>query len=166
MRTFLNRTPLDARHTNWALETRKLGYDPALIGYTDQTPDPRTVAPDDPRLLTYVSDAIAGFMKDLERIGRADDVTLLVFSEFGRRAAENTSLGTDHGTANHMYVIGKQVRGGHYGEAPSLTDLDEGGNLKYTTDFRRVYASLIEGWLRHDSKTLLSGDFKTFPIFG
>ena len=119
------------------------------------------------RLLTYTSDAIAGFMKDLERIGRADDVTLLVFSEFGRRAAENTSLGTDHGTANHMYVIGKQVRGGHYGQAPSLTDLDEGGNLKYTTDFRRVYASLIEGWLRYpDSRSLLSGEFKTLPLFG
>jgi uncharacterized protein (DUF1501 family) len=119
------------------------------------------------RLLTYVSDAVAGFMKDLERIGRADDVTLLVFSEFGRRAAENTSLGTDHGTANHMYVIGKPVKGGHYGEVPSLTDLDEGGNLKYTTDFRRVYATLIEGWLQHaDSKNLLSGDFKTFPVFG
>lgn len=119
------------------------------------------------RLLTYVSDAVAGFMKDLERIGRADDVTLLAFSEFGRRAAENTSLGTDHGTANHMYVIGKQVRGGHYGGIPSLTDLDEGGNLKYTTDFRRVYATLIEGWLQHpDSKSLLSGEFKTFPIFG
>ena len=65
-----------------------------------------------------------------------------------------------------MYVIGKQVRGGHYGEAPSLTDLDEGGNLKYTTDFRRVYASLIEGWLRHPSRNLLAGDFKTLPIFG
>ena len=58
------------------------------------------------RLLSYASDAIAGFMKDMERIGRADDVTVMVFSEFGRRAAENTSLGTDHGTANHMYVIG------------------------------------------------------------
>lgn len=119
------------------------------------------------RLLTYVSDAIDGFMKDMERIGRADDVTLLVFSEFGRRAAENTSLGTDHGTANHMYVIGKQVKGGHYGDIPSLTDLDQGGNLKYTTDFRRVYATLIEGWLRQpDSKGLLAGDFKPFPIFG
>ncbi|HEX4985953.1 MAG TPA: DUF1501 domain-containing protein, partial [Burkholderiales bacterium] len=73
------------------------------------------------RLLTYVSDAVAGFMKDMERIGRADDVTVLVFSEFGRRVPENTSLGTDHGTANHMYVIGKPVRGGHYGKPPSLT---------------------------------------------
>ncbi len=117
------------------------------------------------RLLSYTSDAIAGFMKDLERIGRADDVTVMVFSEFGRRAAENTSLGTDHGTANHMYVIGKGVKGGHYGDAPSLSDLDADGNLKFTTDFRRVYASLIDGWLKHDSRTLLGGEFKTFPMF-
>jgi len=118
------------------------------------------------RLLSYVSDAIAGFMKDMDRIGRANDVTLLVFSEFGRRVAENTSLGTDHGTANHMYVIGKAVRGGHYGEPPSLTNLDADGNFKFTTDFRRVYASLIEGWLQHESKVLLGGDFDAFPLFG
>ncbi len=119
------------------------------------------------RLLSYVSDGIAGFMKDMQRIGRADDVTVLVFSEFGRRAAENTSLGTDHGTANHMYVIGKQIAGGHYGDAPSLTDLDEGGNLRFTTDFRRVYATLIEDWLEYrDSKSLLYSDFAKFPIFG
>jgi len=118
------------------------------------------------RLLSYVSDAIAGFIKDMDRVGRADDVTVLVFSEFGRRVAENTSLGTDHGTANHMYVIGKPVRGGHYGKAPLLTDLDENGNMKYTTDFRQVYASLIEGWLGYaDSKSLLSGQFPTFPLF-
>lgn len=118
------------------------------------------------RLLSYVSDAIAGFMKDMERIGRADDVTVLVFSEFGRRASENTSLGTDHGTANHMYLIGKPVKGGHYGVAPLLTDLDEGGNLRFTTDFRRVYATVIEGWLGHrDSKSVLGGGFETFPIF-
>jgi len=118
------------------------------------------------RLLSYASDAIAGFMKDMDRIGRANDVTLLVFSEFGRRVAENTSLGTDHGTANHMYVIGKPVRGGHYGEPPSLTNLDADGNLKFTTDFRRVYASLIEGWLQHESKVLLRGDFNAFPLYG
>jgi len=118
------------------------------------------------RLLSYASDAIAGFMKDMDRIGRANDVTVLVFSEFGRRVAENTSLGTDHGTANHMYVIGKPVKGGHYGEPPSLTDLDADGNLKFTTDFRRVYASVIEGWLQHDSRALLGGDFKSFSCFG
>ena len=118
------------------------------------------------RLLTYVSDAVAGFMKDMERIGRADDVTVLVFSEFGRRVPENTSLGTDHGTANHMYVIGKPVKGGHYGRAPSLTELDEGDNLVFTTDFRRVYSSMIEGWLgSQDAEKLLSGKFETLPVF-
>ncbi len=118
------------------------------------------------RLLTYVSDAVAGFMKDMERIGRADDVTMLVFSEFGRRVPENTSLGTDHGTANHMYVIGKPVKGGHYGRPPGLTELDEGDNLVFTTDLRRVYASMIDGWLGcRDAEKLLSGKFETFPVF-
>ena len=66
-----------------------------------------------------------------------------------------------------MYVIGKQVKGGHYGEAPSLNNLDEGGNLRFTTDFRRVYATLIEDWLEYrDSKGLLYGAFDKFPIFG
>ena len=119
------------------------------------------------RLLSYVSDSVSGFMQDMARIGRADDVTLLVFSEFGRRAAENTSLGTDHGTANHMYVIGKLVKGGHYGKPPSLTELDADGNVAHTTDFRRVYASLIEGWFGHQhSRALLSGDFSPLAMFG
>jgi uncharacterized protein (DUF1501 family) len=119
------------------------------------------------RLLTYVSDSVAGFMKDMQRIGRADDVVMLVFSEFGRRVPENTSLGTDHGTANHIYLIGKPVKGGHYGTPPKLDALDEGDNLVFTTDFRRVYASIIEGWLGYrDTRKLLSGNFETFPIFG
>ncbi|MBX9715611.1 MAG: DUF1501 domain-containing protein [Burkholderiaceae bacterium] len=118
------------------------------------------------RLLTYASDAVSGFMSDLKRIGRDKEVTLLVFSEFGRRVPENTSLGTDHGTANHMYVIGSQVRGGHYGTLPSLTKLDEGDNLVHTTDFRRVYATLIDGWLKADSQQVLHGRFEGFPIFG
>jgi len=98
------------------------------------------------RLLMYVSDHIAGFMQDMERLGRADDVTLMVFSEFGRRVSENANLGTDHGTAGPVFVIGSQVHGGHYGGMPSLTDLDD-GNLKYTTDFRRVYATMITQWM-------------------
>ena len=118
------------------------------------------------RLLTYTSDAVAGFMKDMERIGRADDVVVMVFSEFGRRVPENTSLGTDHGTANHMYLIGKNVRGGHFGTPSNLAALDEGDNLQFTTDFRRVYATVIEGWLGYrDSQRLFSQRFETFPIF-
>jgi uncharacterized protein (DUF1501 family) len=117
------------------------------------------------RLLTYVSDAVAGFMKDMERIGRANDVTMLIFSEFGRRVPENTSLGTDHGTANHMYLVGNRVKGGHYGKVPSLAALDEGDNLIFTTDFRRVYATVIEGWLKSPSEKVLRGKFEPFPIF-
>ena len=70
-------------------------------------------------------------------------------------------------TANNMYLIGKPVRGGHYGKLPSLTELDAGGNLVYTTDFRRVYATAISGWLGHqNTEQLLRGQFEPFPVFG
>jgi uncharacterized protein (DUF1501 family) len=90
----------------------------------------------------------------------------MVFSEFGRRVPENVSLGTDHGAANLMFVVGSKVKGGHYGQIPSLTKLDEGDNLVYTTDFRRVYSTMISGWLGYrDTKTLLNGEFEGFGIF-
>ena len=117
------------------------------------------------RLLTYVSDGIAGFMQDLKRIGRDKDVTLMVYSEFGRRPAENTSLGTDHGTANHVYLIGQPVKGGHYGRAPDFTRLNAEGNVNPTVDFRRVYASVIEQWMGANSTALLNGKFETLPVF-
>jgi len=118
------------------------------------------------RLLTYTSDAVFAFLQDLERIGRADDVALMIFSEFGRRVPENVNLGTDHGAANNMFVVGKQVKGGHYGELPSLTNLAEGDNLAYTTDFRRVYQTMISGWLGHQgSSELLNGQFAPFDLF-
>lgn len=119
------------------------------------------------RLLSYTSDALYGFMRDMERIGRANDVVLMVFSEFGRRVPENVNLGTDHGAANVMFVIGNNVKGGHYGKIPSLANLDSGGNLKHTTDFRRVYASLIKGWLgQENTQDILNGNFKSFDMFG
>src|SRR5579872_5168146 len=118
------------------------------------------------RLLTYASDAVSGFLADLERIGRADDVVVMVFSEFGRRVPENVNLGTDHGTANLMFVAGKSVKGGQYGKVPSLTNLDAGHNLIFTTDFRRVYATMLSGWLGYrDTHTLLKGDFEAFDMF-
>jgi len=118
------------------------------------------------RLLTYASDAVAAFLADLERIGRADDVVVMIFSEFGRRVPENVNLGTDHGTANLMFVAGKQVKGGHYGKVPSLTDLDSGDNLIFTTDFRRVYATMISGWLGYrGTRELLHADFESFDMF-
>ncbi len=118
------------------------------------------------RLLSYASDAIAGFMRDMERIGKADKVTVLVFSEFGRRVPENANQGTDHGTANTMFIIGKQVKGGHFGQKVDLTRLDAGDNLMHTTDFRRVYATLAKGWMGYgDTPKLLKGDFEAFPVF-
>ena len=117
------------------------------------------------RLLAYTADAIRGFMDDLNRIGRAGDVAMMVFTEFGRRVEENASLGTDHGTATPMFVIGSGVAGGLHGRHPSLTDLDD-GNLKMTTDFRRVYASMIEGWLGFDdSASILKGSFEPMRLF-
>lgn len=118
------------------------------------------------RLLTYVSDAVQGFMRDMERIGRADDVVVMAFSEFGRRVPENTSLGTDHGTAGPMFIIGKPVKGGHYGTPLSLTKLTPDENLVHTSDFRRTYATMIEGWLGvQDAAPLLGGKFESFPVF-
>jgi uncharacterized protein (DUF1501 family) len=119
------------------------------------------------RLLTYASDAVSAFLADLQRIKRADDVVVMIFSEFGRRVPENVNLGTDHGTANLMFVVGNQVKGGHYGKPPSLTALDPGDNLIYTTDFRRVYATMVSGWLGYrDTKQMLNGEFEPFDMFG
>jgi uncharacterized protein (DUF1501 family) len=118
------------------------------------------------RLLTYTADALSAFVTDLERIGRANDVVVMMFSEFGRRVPENTNLGTDHGAANLMFVAGKKVKGGHYGKIPSLTQLDEGDNLVYTTDFRRVYATMISGWLgSKNAAAVLNGEFEAFDMF-
>ncbi|MCB1747080.1 MAG: DUF1501 domain-containing protein [Gammaproteobacteria bacterium] len=119
------------------------------------------------RLLTYASDAVHGFLADLERLGQGHRVAVMMFSEFGRRAGENTNLGTDHGTANVMLLAGQGVRGGHYGEPCDLTDLDDTDNLRYTTDFRRVYASAIDGWLRTGAaEQVLKARFEPLPIFG
>ena len=119
------------------------------------------------RLLMYTADAVRAFMDDLARIGRADEVAVLMFTEFGRRVEENGSLGTDHGTATPMFLFGRndRIKGGLYGQPPSLTDLDD-GNLKMTTDFRRVYATAIKEWLGYDdTETVLKGRFDTLGAF-
>ena len=117
------------------------------------------------RLLAYTADAVRGFTEDLKRIGRADDVAVMMFTEFGRRVEENASLGTDHGTATPMFIFGTGVEGGMYSRHPSLTDLDD-GNLKMTTDFRRVYATMIEEWLGYaDTASILRGTFQPLGVF-
>jgi uncharacterized protein (DUF1501 family) len=117
------------------------------------------------RLLMYTADAVRGFIEDMKRLGRGDDVAVMLFTEFGRRVEENGSLGTDHGTATPMFVVGRGVKGGLYSRHPSLTDLDD-GNLKMTTDFRRVYATVIDEWLGcRETQTILKGRFETLKVF-
>ena len=119
------------------------------------------------RLLMYTADAVRAFLDDIARLGRADDVAVMMFTEFGRRVEENGSLGTDHGTAGPMFLFGKhdRIKGGFYGRPASLTDLDD-GNLKMTTDFRSVYATAIREWLGYDdAETILKGRFNTLNAF-
>lgn len=114
-------------------------------------------------LLKQLSDALLAFQSDLKDHGLEDRVMTLVFSEFGRRVQENSGKGTDHGTAEPLFLIGSSIRGGLYGEAPSLTSLDA-GDLKHTVDFRTVYATVLESWLNADSKEILGKRFETLPI--
>lgn len=101
--------------------------------------------------------ALIAFTSDLRAKGNDANVVVLCFSEFGRRVQENGSLGTDHGTAGPMFVLGSNVKGGLYGKHPSLTDLDERGDLVHTTDFRSVYATVIERWFGADANAVLGG---------
>jgi uncharacterized protein (DUF1501 family) len=114
-------------------------------------------------LLQTLGDSISAFYADLTTQGKADDVIVMTWSEFGRRAAENASLGTDHGTAAPLFVVGNQVKGGLYGDPPNLASLDS-GNLDFATDFRSVYATVLDGWLQADSATILGQKFSTVPF--
>lgn len=125
---------------------------------THQQEDTRQTA-----LLADVDKAVSAFMQDLDAHGVADRVVLMTWSEFGRRVKENGSKGTDHGSAAPVFVVGKPVKGGLYGAAPSLTDLDN-GNLKHTTDFRSVYQAMIRDWLGADSESVLGGSYPTLPL--
>jgi len=120
-------------------------------------------------LLGQFSEGINTFYQDLTNHGLADQVVIMQWSEFGRRPQENASIGTDHGTASVMFVIGNPIRGGHiYGRQPSLavTDLDGGGNPRMQVDFRSVYGTILDKWLGADSKSILGGQFDDVGFFG
>ena len=106
-------------------------------------------------LFKEMNDAVKAFVKDLKANGRFEDVMLFTFSEFGRRVAQNASGGTDHGTANNMFLIsGGLKQKGLINEMPNLSDLDE-GDLKFKVDFKDVYATMLKKWLNADDKSIL-----------
>jgi uncharacterized protein (DUF1501 family) len=115
-------------------------------------------------LLAEFSSALKAFLDDLAAAGLAERVAVLGFSEFGRRVAENGSLGTDHGTAGPVFLVGPGVRPGLAGTMPSLTDLVD-GDLKWTVDFRRIYASTLEDWLGVPSEAALGGRHEPLALF-
>jgi len=112
------------------------------------------------RLLGYLGNGLRAFYQDLAAHQLADNVLAMTFSEFGRRVAQNASNGTDHGTAMPLFVVGGKVKGGVYGAHPSLTDLDH-GDLKFATDFRSVYATVLQKWLGRMSSGIIAGSFDT-----
>lgn len=119
-------------------------------------------------LMGVFGDGIAAFSEDLRRRGPWNDTLVLQFSEFGRRVFENGSQGTDHGAGAVMMATGGLVRGGIYGTAASLdpnpanqTLENNGGDVRYETDFRSVYARVLDGWLGANSTAILGGDFRT-----
>ena len=111
------------------------------------------------RLFTEMNDAVSAFVNDLKAQGRFEDVMLFTFSEFGRRVEQNASNGTDHGTANNMFLVsGGLKQKGLINPLPDLTDLNE-GDLKYNVDFKNVYATILNKWLKADDKIILNSEY-------
>jgi uncharacterized protein (DUF1501 family) len=114
-------------------------------------------------LLARFAEGMKAFQRDMKLQGNAERVLVMGFSEFGRRVAENGSGGTDHGTAGPMFLLGPGVVPGLLGQAPSLTDLDN-GDLRHTTDFRQVYSTVLNGWLGQDPTAVLGRSFESLPV--
>jgi uncharacterized protein (DUF1501 family) len=114
--------------------------------------------------LAEIDAAIESFFTTLSSTWQ-NRVTVMTFSEFGRRPERNDTVGTDHGTAAPLFVVGPRVKGGIYGAASPTNDLDRNGNLKYHTDFRQVYATVLDSWLRADSKQVLGYQFSNLGLF-
>lgn len=114
------------------------------------------------RLMGEFNDGVSAFVADLKQQGNLERVLLMTFSEFGRRVQENANGGTDHGAAAPMFVLGGAVKAGLFGKYPSLTDLDR-GDLKFNTDFRSVYGTVLDRWLRAPSQIVLG---RKFPALG
>jgi uncharacterized protein (DUF1501 family) len=116
------------------------------------------------RLFTELNGALGAFIKDLKSNNRFQDVLMMTFSEFGRRVSQNASGGTDHGTANNMFLLGGGLKQkGMLNPMPDLTDLND-GDLKYKVDFKNVYATVLNKWLGADDRRILGGAFEHLPF--
>jgi uncharacterized protein (DUF1501 family) len=114
-------------------------------------------------LLAAFDQAVDAFLYEMQVSGNLDRVLLMTFSEFGRRVAANGSLGTDHGAANSLMVMGGKVQGGIYGGQPNLADLQK-GNLKHAIDFRAVYSEVLEDWFGTDPAPVFGQSFDLAPV--
>jgi uncharacterized protein (DUF1501 family) len=123
-----------------------------------------TQLPAHAKLWQEVSEGVAAFFEDLRAHDAADDVIMLVWSEFGRRVKDN-GAGTDHGAGSVAFILGEHVKGGMYGEYPSLKKDDLTlGNLKYNVDFRSTYATILDRWMKIDAQPIVNGKFEEFAI--
>ena len=137
----------------------KVGH--VRIGGFDTHSDQLVEQPD---LLKTMSEAIYAFLQDIKAANKEDDVLVMTWSEFGRRVGSNGSGGTDHGAAAPMFLMGKPVAGGIYGEKPDLVRLDK-DNLRFTTDFRSVYSTVLSQWLGADPEAIIGSErFDTIPL--
>ena len=114
-------------------------------------------------LMRQFAEGVGAFWQDMKQQGNTDRVMMMTFSEFGRRVEQNASQGTDHGAAAPMFLMGGGVKPGLFGKHPSLTDLDQ-GDLKFTLDFRNVYATVLQDWLDTPSKPILGQQFRPLPV--
>ena len=115
-------------------------------------------------LLRQLGDSVKAFLEDIDQLKHSDRVALMCFSEFGRRVEENASAGTDHGTAGPMFMAGASVKSGLIGKLPSLSNLQD-GDLRHHTDFRQVYAAVIQNWFQCEAEPILKGNYNAVDVF-
>lgn len=143
-----------AKFINSGLETKV--YYTSLNGFDTHANQLNTQK----RLLKQYADSVEAFVKDLKSQNTFKDTLILTFSEFGRRVKQNASVGTDHGTANNVFIIGENLkRKGFYNKEANLSNLDDNGDLKFEIDFRTIYATVLDKWLEVDDKKVLNTSF-------
>lgn len=151
---FANQLKTTAKFINSGLDTRVFytslgGFDTHVNQQNKQK-----------RLLQIYAESMESFVKDLQNNNTFKDTLILTFSEFGRRVKQNAGQGTDHGTANNVFVIGENLkRKGLYNDSPDLLNLDQNGDLIYTVDFRSIYATILSNWLQVNDKKILHKSF-------